>query len=526
MHIRFLFAVVFAATSVAAQQPDARPAAPPTALTIYNQDFAVARTQVDLDLYPGLNEVVTNQVTTQLEPDSVVLRDPTLRDSSRKPSFRIVEQNYDAGVVTQDWLLQKYEGKTIDFQISNGAMLDGHFVAGPIVQGKIIRAPRQGSQYAPWQGFQNGNAQNQALIEVNGKMQFQLPGTPLFPASTDGLLLKPTLRWQINSEKAQKLSTELAYITGGLNWEATYNVVTPNANEVGGKVTGSNAANEEKAGISGWVTIHNLSGTDFPQARIKLMAGDVAKIVPRNRGIIAGRDFAAAQSIQVDGQVTQKAFDDFHLYDLNRSVSLRNGEIKQIQFIEAAGVTLSRSYFYDGAAGNLQPYTNFGENFIVQQNFGLGSSNTKIQIYEEFKNTQANHLGIPLPAGRIRLYRRDSDNQMEFVGESTINHTPTEDTVKISTGNAFDVKGSRRQTDFVIDQGRRHLDESFEIKLTNQKPESITANVIEHLYRGDNWEIQSKSADYTKLDSHTIQFTVQVPAKGEATLTYLVHYSW
>ena len=524
VRIRFLFAVVIVATSVAAQQPDTQLATPPTALTIYNQDFAVARTQVDLNLHSGLNEVVTNQVTTQLEPDSVVLRDPALRDSSRKPSFRIVEQNYDAGVVTLDWLLQKYEGKTIDFQIGNGAMLDSHFAPGPIVQGTIIRAPRQGTQYSYPPNYPY--AQNQALIEVNGKLQFQLPGTPLFPASTDGLLLKPTLRWQINSEKAQKLSAELAYITGGLSWEATYNVVAPNADEAGGKVTGSNAASEEKADLIGWVTIHNQSGTEFPQARIKLMAGDVAKIIPRNRGVIAGNVYANAMTVQADNQVTQKAFDDFHLYDLNRTVSLRDGEIKQIQFIETSGVALSRSYLYDGAAGNLQPYTNFGENFILQQNFGLSSSNTKVQIFEEFKNTQSNHLGMPLPAGRIRLYRRDTDGQMEFVGESTINHTPTEDTVKISTGNAFDVKGSRRQTEFVIDQGRRHLDETFEIKLTNQKPESITVNVLEHLYRGDNWEIQSKSADYTKLDSHTIQFPVQVPAKGEAILTYWVHYSW
>jgi hypothetical protein len=115
---------------------------------------------------------------------------------------------------------------------------------------------------------------------------------------------------------------------------------------------------------------------------------------------------------------------------------------------------------------------------------------------------------------------------MEFVGESSINHTPTEDTVKITTGSAFDIKGTRRQTDFRIDQGRNILDETFEIKLTNQKSQPVTVNVVEHLYRGDNWEIREKSADFAKLDSHTLQFPVQVPAKGEATLTYSVHYSW
>ena len=498
MHIRCLLAVALVSASALAQQSPTEP----TALTIYNQDFAVARTQIDLDLHPGHNEVTTTQVTSQLEPDSVVLRDTT-----GKSSFHILEQNYDAGVVDQQWLLQKYEGKTIDFQTGGGAVVDGKFVPGPTIPGKIIRAGTQA----------DGSPQSQPLIEVGGEMQFQLPGTPLFPATTDGLLLKPTLRWQIGSEKDQKLSAELAYVTGGFSWEATYNIVAPES---------AGAGTEDKADVIGWVTIHNQSGTEFPQARIKLMAGDVAKIVPRSyNGPVAGRMYSMAQSV-VEPEVTQKAFDDFHLYDLNRTVSLRNGEIKQIQFIEANGVTVARSYTYDGARGNLQPYSNFADNIIQQRNYGLDSGNTKVQIIQQIKNSQANHLGIPLPAGRIRLYRRDSDGQMEFVGESTINHTPTEDTVKITTGSAFDIKGTRRQTDFHINQNGHDLDETFEIKLTNQKPQPVTVNVVEHLYRGDNWEIQEKSTDFTKLDSHTLQFPIQVPAKGEATLTYSVRYSW
>ena len=499
MQIRCFLPLALASASLLAQQPSAGS----TALTIYNQDFAVARTQIDLDLHPGHNEVTTTQVTSQLEPDSVVLR-----DAAGKSSFHILEQNYDAGVVDQQWLLQKYEGKTIDFQTGGGSMVNGKFVPGPTVPGKIIRA-----------GAQNdGSPQSQPLIEVGGEMQFQLPGTPLFPATTDGLLLKPTLRWQIGSEKDEKLSAELAYVTGGFSWEATYNIVAPE---------GAGAGTEDKADVIGWVTIHNQSGTEFPEARIKLMAGDVAKIVPQNfrRGLVSGA-YAMADAIAVEPQVTQKAFDDFHLYDLNRTVSLRNGEIKQIQFIEANGVTVARSYTYDGARGNLQPYSNFAENINQQRNYGLDSANTKVQIVQQIKNSKANHLGIPLPAGRIRLYRRDSDGQMEFVGESTINHTPTEDTVKITTGSAFDIKGTRRQIDFHINQNGHNLDETFEIKLTNQKTQPVTVNILEHLYRGDNWEIQEKSSDFTKLDSHTLQFPVQVPAKGEATLTYSVRYSW
>jgi len=513
---RLLVAVVFSA-SLAAQQPS-QPSAPASALTIYNENFAVARTTIDLDLHPGTNEVSTNQVTTQLEPDSVVLRDPAAA-ALAKPSFRIVEQNYDAAVVTQDWLMKKYEGKTIQFALGNTVGPDGHVVSGNAIEGKIIRAPQPpppyGNQYGVYQ-------QSQPLIEVNGEMQFQLPGTPLFPATTDGLLLKPTLRWQIDSAKAQKLTAELAYITGGMNWEATYNVVTGGAN--GG---GAASTPDEKADVVGWVTITNRTGADFPQARIKLMAGDVAKIQPRefDRIELAAKAYLP-ESVAVNGQVTQKPFDDYHLYDLNRTVSLNDGETKQVQFLEASGVTVTRSYIYDGCDQNRQPIADYGGNFVQQQNYGLGSGNTKVQIQQEIKNSEANHLGIPLPAGRIRLYRRDADGQIEFVGESAINHTPTEDTVKVSSGSAFDVKGSRRQTNFYIDNSRRTLDEYFEIKLTNQKDVPVTVNVLEHLYRGDNWEIVQKSSDYTKLDSHTILFPVHVPAKGKATVTYSVHYTW
>jgi hypothetical protein len=503
-------AALIATSFVSAQQPQPetpKDSSSSVALTIYNQSFAVARTSIDLNLNPGSNEITTSQVTSRLEPDSVVLRDPT-----GKRTVHVIEQNYDAAVVSQEWLLEKYEGKTIDFQVNTAQ--------GPqIIQGKIIRAGYQRPQEYSFDGQQLNGYSAQPLVEVNGKMQFSLPGQPLFPASTDGLLLKPTLRWQIESEAADHFTAELAYITGGLDWDATYNVVAPDSNDVTG---------DERADVLGWVTIHNQSGTDFPQARIKLMAGDVAKIQP---GMGSGFGSARESVMVYNGamqnpQVTQKAFDDFHLYDLNRTVALRDGETKQVQFIEASGITLRRTYLYDGASTQLQPQAYYGGNVNEMRGYGLDIGNTRVRIVEEFKNTESNHLGMPLPAGRVRLYRRDSDGQVEFVGENMINHTPTEDIVKLITGSAFDVKGSRRQTDFHIDQQDRLLEETFEIKITNQKAQPVNVTAVEHLYRGDNWEILSKSADFKKRDSHTIEFPLSVPAKGEATLTYMVRYTW
>lgn len=478
----------------------------PVALTIYNQSFAVARTSLDLDLHPGLNEITTTRVTSMLEPDSVVLR-----DSASKAPIPVLEQNYDAGVVNQEWLLQKYEGKTIDFQVPGPSGVQ-------TVSGKIIRAGFNRQPMYALNGQYISPQQQQPLIEINGHMQFTLPGLPLFPSATDGLLLKPTLRWQINSSSVAHLSAELAYITGGLDWDATYNVIAPQNADV-------TAA--EKVDLLGWVTIHNQSGTDFAQARIKLMAGDVAKI--RQGGGYGGGYMKAMDAVMVNGavqapEVTQKAFDDFHLYDLNRTVSLRDGETKQVQFIDAAGVIMRRTYLYDGLGMQLQPI--YGGNVNNNQGYGLGNENKKVFIIEEIKNSQSNHLGMPLPAGRVRLYRRDADGQMEFVGENQIGHTPAEEIVKVPTGSAFDLKGSRRQTDFHVDYNKRMIDETFEIRVTNQKQQPIDVSVIEHMYRCDNWEITAKSTDFKKLDSHTLQFPLKAPAKGDAILTYTVHYTW
>src|ERR1700761_3950718 len=228
------------AAAATAQQPSTQTG---THLTIYNDDFAVARTTVPLNLHAGMNEALTTSVTSHLEPDSVVLRDP----STHNP-IPVLEQNYDAGVVNQKWLLEKYEGKTIDFEVQPTRTVEvngeSRTVPETIVQGRIIRAG------------------DQPLIEVNGKMQFRLPGTPLFPVQTDGLLLKPTLSWRIDARQEAKIPAELDYITHGLQWHATYNVIVPQS---------SDTTTQEAADLLGWVTIENTSGAEFPQATIELM---------------------------------------------------------------------------------------------------------------------------------------------------------------------------------------------------------------------------------------------------------------
>jgi hypothetical protein len=306
-------------------------------------------------------------------------------------------------------------------------------------------------------------------------------------------------------------------------WQATYNVVAPESKDVTGP---------EHVDLLGWVTIQNNTGTEFPEARIKLMAGDVAKLRDlRGRGIAAGSGYAMAMVNAASDSisVTQQTFDDFHLYDLNRTVSLNSGETKQVEFLEAAEVPMNRVYEYDGAIP--QPNYNLCAGCHNDQPSFGSNSNTKVSVRAEIKNSIANHLGMPLPAGRIRLYRRDTGGQMEFIGEGTINHTPTDETVKVPVGSAFDVTGERKQTDFHVDQRAHTIDETYEITVKNQKTTPVNVAVVEHMYRGANWQlteqqVNAQSTTFNKHDSTTIEFPITVPPAAQTKVTYSVRYTW
>ena len=500
---RILFLLLFSAAAAAGQN------APAPALTIYNQDFAVIRQRVRLELKPGVTSVRFDGITAQLEPDSVVLRDP-----SGKRALQILEQNYQGDPVSQLSLLKLFEGKTIDFQVTRGDKAE-------LVQGRILRPgsgmPRYFRAPQPQPCYQPtvpGCTPEEPLIEVDGKLQFGLPGKPLFPALPQDTNLKPTLDWVLQADRGGPLDAELSYITGGLTWGADYNVVAP--------VTGNTLD------LIGWVTMDNRSGKTFENARIQLMAGDVNKILP---GVFAmARPMAGIAGGVISGPgappVTEKAFDEYHLYSLERTTTLRDRETKQVEFVRAGGITAKRVYMYDG--GRLDPARVQNQNWEylrMQREIGTGS-NTKIWVMQEFKNAEQNHLGMPLPKGRLRFYRRDDIGALQFIGENTIDHTPKDETIRVYTGNAFDMVGERRRTNFRSDQAQAWVDESFEIKVRNHKKEPVDLTVVEHLYRGSGWDITSASAKYNKKDSSTIEFPITVAPDGEQTVIYSVHYAW
>jgi hypothetical protein len=255
-----------------------------------------------------------------------------------------------------------------------------------------------------------------------------------------------------------------------------------------------------------------------------LMAGDVNRVQPPQR-IYTMRE-AALSTIGGSFQppVSEKAFDEYHLYTLENPTTLRDRETKQVEFVHAEGIKSKTIYVYDGA--DLSQYPGWDYE-TIRNNPGYGTqSNKKVWVMREFVNSKTNHLGMALPKGKLRFYRRDSDGQLEFVGEDEIDHTPTDETIRVNTGNAFDLVGERRQTNYNVDENDHHADESFEIKLRNHKKEPVEIRVVEHLYRWNNWEITQHSDDFTKTDAQTIEFNVQVQPDVEKTIDYTVHYSW
>jgi hypothetical protein len=475
---------------------------PQPSLTIYNQDFAVVRQELPLDLKSGENQVNVNDITMRLEPDSVVLRDPT-----DKHALQVLEQNYRADPISELLLLSLYEGKTIDFEGPGGQIIKGKVIRSGFTPRNYFSVNRYGQDYD-----QNGGVAQQPVIEVGGQLRFSLPGTPIFPSLTNDSILKPRLEWMLATDKPGKFPAEFSYVTGGMSWQADYNIVAPEKGDL--------------VDIVGWVTMDNQTGKTFENARIKLMAGDVNKIQPSVNGRAFTQMVVVNGAAQVNPPVTEKAFDEYHLYTLERTTTLRDSETKQVEFIHAAQVATKQLYIYDGLQIDPNRYNGWNwDNIRNDRDYGT-ESNSKIWVMREIVNSQTNHLGMPLPKGRVRFYRRNDDGQIEFTGENVIDHTPRDETVRIYTGNAFDLTGERVRTNYSVNMDKSTASESFEIKVRNHKKESAEVRVVEHLYRALNWDIASSSSDYKKTDSHTIEFPVVIGADGEKTINYTAHYTW
>jgi len=433
----------------------------------------VVRETLPIDLKSGVNQVSFAGATAQVESDSVILR-----DVAGKAEFQILEQSYRNDPVSQAMLMSLFEGKTLDFNRRETNKPDR------VVLGKVVRS-----------GFVPGGNFVEPIIEVDGKLQFSLPGEPVFPSLGTDNVLKPTLNWKLNSAAAGKIDAEVAYLSRGFTWEASYNLVATEKSDI--------------LDVVGWVTMNNQSGMTFNEAKIKLMAGDVNRVQPdypmAARAMVADNLAMGAAKV-----VTEKSFDEFHLYTLGNPATLRDKETKQVEFVRATGVKAERIYVFEGAQHYRRGVTQPG----------------KVQVYREFKNSEANKLGIALPKGKVRFYSQDGDRQLEFVGENQIDHTPKDEVIRVLTGNSFDLAGERRMTNSTEDGSNRVAAQAFEIKVRNHKKEPVEIRVVEHATHGGNWTLTAQSQPHEKKDATSFEFRVPLKPDEEKVVTYTIRYTW
>ena len=426
--------------------------------------------------------------------DVAALIDPTtvsFTSLTDPEGTRVIEQNYQFDLVSTDKVLHKYIDNEISVEQQRGdktEVIDGVLTS---TAGNLILRKEDGS-----------------IRIVNGYSGIKLPKLP------GGLITKPTLVWDIATSKPGEHRTRVAYQTTGITWWADYNFTYSEGKD----------ANSCKLDASAWVSILNQSGGSYHDAKLKLIAGDVqrAQPAPSPRMLMKGR---VAEMAMADAAPAfeEKAFFEYHLYTLGFPTTLPDNSTKQIELFPAArGVPCEKTLLYVGQAA---PYYNYGSP-MFDRNFGV-ESNKKVDVFISFKNTKENKLGMPLPAGRIRVSKLDTaDNSLEFIGEDRIDHTPKNEKVLLKLGSAFDVVGERRQVDFRVDTNAKWMEEDIEIKIRNQKDEPVAVIAKESLYRWSNWKISKNSMPFDKQDAHTVHFPVKLAKGAEAVVRYTVRYTW
>jgi hypothetical protein len=446
--------------------------------------YAVVRHERELALSRGRNTVRFIDVAALIDPTTVAFE--SLTDPK---GTSVVEQNFQFDLISNEKLLQKYLDRAVTVDQVRGNSVESFSGTLLSTSGGLVLKRDDGSvQILP----------NNAGIRLP-----DLPG---------GLITRPTLVWDVAANRAGTHKTRVSYQTTGITWWADYNVAYSD---------GANA-NSCKLDVGAWVSIINQSGASYPDAKLKLIAGDVQRATPPGRVQPAAMARGAMAMEDKAAGFEEKAFFEYHLYTLGRTTTLPDNSTKQIELFPAArGVPCEKTLVYYGSPG-----FGYGGGPVTDRNYGT-QNNKKVDVYVGFKNAPEYNMGMPLPSGRIRVSRLDdADKTLEFIGEDTIDHTPKNEKVLIKLGSAFDVVGERRQVNFAVDTSRKTMSEEIEVKLRNQKTEPVTVTVKENLYRWVNWQITAKTHDFQKQDTRTIHFPIKIGAGGEVTLRYSVQYTW
>jgi hypothetical protein len=446
--------------------------------------YAMVRKETDVQLANGRSLIRISDVPALIDPTTVSFE--SLTDPA---GTRVIEQSFEFDLTNTNKLLQKYLDREVTIDQLRGTSVEA--VSGTLIgtQGGLILRMADGSI--------------RTISSYAGVRLQSLPG---------GLISRPTLVWDIAAERAAVHRARYSFQTGGITWWTDYNL------------TLNDTAASCKLDLGAWVTVVNQSGASFENARLKLIAGDVQRAQPEPASYLRGRMDESMMAKAAAPGFAEKAFFEYHLYTLGRSTTLPNNSTKQIElFPVARSVNCEKTMVYAGQAG---VYAGSYGSPMTDRNFG-NQSNKKVDIYLRFRNRDDNRLGIPLPAGKMRVSKLDSaDQSLEFVGEDLIDHTAKNETVQIKLGSAFDVVGERRQVDFRIDTAARWIEEDIEIKLRNQKEEAVSVIAKENLYRWTNWNIVRKSNDFDKIDARTIYFPLRIAKGAEAVVRYTVRYAW
>ncbi len=446
--------------------------------------YALVRDDRDMKIKQGRSQLSFTDVAALIDPTTVTFT------SLSDPATRVLEQNFQFDLVSTQKLLLKFIDKQITVDKQNGTSV----------------TPISGTLLSATDGI--------VLRGTDGSI-YSLPAftSVRFPDLPGGLNTRPTLVWDILSPAGGLQKTRVTYQTGGVTWWTDYNLIFNEGVD----------ANSGMLDLSAWVSIINQSGATYADAKLKLIAGDVNRVQPEmdthvRRELLMKAD--AASTVQ-EG-FAQKDFFEFHLYTLGRPTTLPNNSTKQIElFDQAKQIAAKKVLVYYGAP---QPYVYPSP--YTDRNLGI-ATNKKVDVYLEFKNDKQFGLGVPLPAGRLRVSQVDkADGSLEFIGEDKIDHTPKDEQVRVKLGSAFDVVGERRQVDFSVDTTGKWMEEEIEVKVRNHKTLPVDVIVKENLHRWSNWKVLTKTHAFTKEDARTIHFPVKVPKDGEAVVRYRVRYTW
>jgi hypothetical protein len=477
--LRALLLLLAAAMPAAAQEPvvSTRRDTKDLSLTVYNQGFAVVRERRDIGLHAGMNRVRYEDVAQLIDAPTV-----SLRSATAPGSLAVAEQNYQYDLVSPAAILDKSVGRTVRIRrrlpTGNVETLEGTLLSSPASGGIVVRA-----------------ADGRLVLSPEGEVEVL--------ALPDGLISRPSLLWLLNAGREGVQTAEVSYMTDGVDWSADYVAVVDSA--------------ERKVDLTGWVTLVNRSGTTYPQAQLQLIAGDVRRVTAR-RSIQARSTGLDLEGVVVMAskapQFGEEGFFEYHLYTLDTRTTIAQNETKQMTLLTAPGAGVTRRLVFDSRRA-------WGWDWQPGQS--SATDPVKAAIVLELENSRASGMGMPLPAGIVRLYKADSRGNLQFLGEDRVDHTPRDEKVRLWIGDAFDVVATRRVVaDRGIDVHTREV--TVEITLRNHKAVPADVSIVEHF--ASEWRILATSHPNEREDAGTGVWKLRLPADGEVKVTYTARVWW